>query len=230
MTDFSQNPFAVAEVMEHTEEPRVACLLVLDISYSMEGERIANLNKGLKVFTQELNDDSLASKRVEVGIITFGKEVSVAADFVSARDFRPPTLSVNGATPMGEAIVLAMDMVEARKAIYRQNGVQYYRPWIFLITDGGPTDTNESYWQSAINGVKAGEKGKKFAFYAVGVEEADFDCLRGVAVREPLKLKGLRFRELFKWLSDSLGAVSHSNPDEEVPLDSPSGWGTTPGR
>jgi uncharacterized protein YegL len=65
-------------------------------------------------------------------------------------------------------------------------------------------------------------------FFAVGVEGANFDSLRSIAVREPLKLKGLQFRELFQWLSSSLAAKSHSRPadEENVPLQSPAGWAT----
>ncbi len=121
---------------------------------------------------------------------------------------------------MGAAVVRAIDLVEGRKQEYRSNGIAYYRPWIFMITDGAPTDD----WQLAAAQIKEGEASKKFAFFSVGVEDADMSTLKQLSTREPLKLKGLMFRELFGWLSSSLRSVSRSTPGTDVPLDPPAGW------
>jgi uncharacterized protein YegL len=215
---FEQVPFSDAEFAENPE-PRCPCLLLLDNSMSMRGRPIKELNEGLSSFESELATDSLASKRVEVAVITFGP-VKVQLDFTSALNFTAPKISVAGDTPMGAAIEEGLDYLRARKDLYRSNGIAFYRPWIFLITDGAPTDS----WEHAARLIKEGEQSKGFSFYAVGVENANMDTLRQIcADREPLKLKGLQFRELFAWLSASLSSQSRSNPGDQVSVTDPTG-------
>ena len=220
-TTLDQVPFGGAEFAENPE-PRCPCILLLDTSGSMKGEPVAQLNEGLVVFKDELTADPLAQKRVEVALITFGP-VQIHSDFQTVDLFQPPRLEASGETPMGAAILQALALLEQRKQTYKANGISYYRPWVFLITDGAPTDA----WKDAAKKVRSDEEAKKLSFFAVGVEGAHFEILEEIAVRKPLKLKELRFRDLFVWLSNSLSAVSRSNVDDQVKLENPAtpeGW------
>jgi uncharacterized protein YegL len=207
--DFASNP-----------EPRCPCVLLLDVSKSMSGRPLNELNAGLATLHSDLADDVLAMKRVEIAIVTFGGSVRNDLPFTAAATFYPPALQAEGETPMGSAILTALDLIHARKNDYRSNGISYYRPWVFMITDGAPTDD----WQAAAAAVRQGESTKAFAFFAIGVKGADIATLKQISVREPLALQGFKFRELFRWLSTSLRQVSRSTPGSYVALPPPEGW------
>lgn len=214
----------------HPEQPHCPVVLILDVSYSMSADdKIGQLNKGLKYFVDDVMSDDLALKRLDLAIVTFGSSVNVAQDFTTVEGYQPPTLRVTGATPMGEAILKAMDMVEARKQTYKDNGTDYYRPWLFLITDGAPTDMEpgDARWNEVTGRIRSGEDEARFTFFTVGVEPADMKTLGQLAPpnRVPIQLRPGKFKEMFQWLSASQRKVSASKVGEQVALDSPMGWG-----
>jgi uncharacterized protein YegL len=228
--DMEQTPFEPGKIgFAENPEPRCASVLLLDVSGSMQGQPLSELQSGLAVYRDELAADALAKKRVEVAVITFGGSVDIIHNFSTADNFLPPTLVSKGDTPMGQAVLTGLNMLENRKSEYRQNGIHFYRPWVFLITDGAPTDANTSQWAEAVERVHKGEEKKSFLFFAVGVEGADMQKLAEISKRAPLGLKGLQFRKLFQWLSNSQQSVSRSTPGDAVPLTNPAapdGWAT----
>src|SRR5215471_3955851 len=187
--EFAENP-----------EPRCPCVLLLDTSGSMQGAPISALNEGLRVFKNDLSKDPVASRRVEVAVVSFDSAVTVVQDFVTADQFQPPSLTAQGTTCMGEAIQKALDMVQARKEQYKASGIAYYRPWVFMITDGEPQGEPEDVVERATQRIKNDENLKHVAFFAVGVENANMERLSTISIKAPLKLGGLNFSELFVWL------------------------------
>ncbi|MDR2409903.1 MAG: hypothetical protein LBE13_17580, partial [Bacteroidales bacterium] len=129
-SDFANNPTA-----------RVPVCLCLDTSGSMRrdstSDPIGELNAGLKVFYDVINNNIKTKTAAEICIVTFGGKAQMIEDFATVDD-RPdvPELGADGSTPMGEGVNLALDLLEERKNMYKDTGVDYFQPWLVLITDG----------------------------------------------------------------------------------------------
>ena len=205
-------------------DPRCPCVLLLDTSGSMAGAKIEELNKGLLALQESIRQDELARRRCEIAIITFGNGgVQTLQNFVTADEFQAPHLIAGGNTPMGEAIYKGLDLTRARKETYKENAIAYYRPWMFLITDGEPTDEK---WQEAGQLIRLEYDRNGVIFFAVGVEGANMQKLAQIAApkRPPVMLQGFKFVELFLWLSRSQQNISRSKVGEQVALPPIEGW------
>jgi uncharacterized protein YegL len=210
--EFAENP-----------EPRCPCVLLLDTSGSMSGRPLAALAEGLEALRYDLLLDPVAARRVEVALVTFDSRVQVVSDFVAPEAFEVPVLVAHGVTRMAAAIHTALDLVEDRKLTYRKHDISYYRPWVFLLTDGEPQGESAEEVAAASRRIHEEEEDRRALVFAVGVEGANMRRLREITVRPPLRLRGLDFRSLFVWLSRSMQAISHSLPEDRVPLPPP-GW------
>jgi uncharacterized protein YegL len=197
-------------VNESNPDPRIACALLLDTSGSMGGSPIEELNKGFELFCQEIKDDELAAKRAEIAVITFGGPPQLVIPFTEGRDLKPRQLTASGDTPLGKALNMAVDQLQQQKEAYKKAGLEYYRPWLFVLTDGRPTD-GEAFTAAAAR-VKDAEAQRHMSVFCIGIgEAADLGHLEELSgKRKPLRLEGLSFREFFSWLSASLGSASAS--------------------
>ena len=68
------------------------------------------------------------------------------------RAMEPGTVSAGLDVATGENRYPPLELVRLRKQQYQANGIAYNRPWVFLITDGAPTDD----WHPAARAVKDG--------------------------------------------------------------------------
>lgn len=216
------------EDLESNPSSRVPVCLVLDTSGSMEGASINELNEGVRLFYDAVRGDETALYAAEISVVTFGGNAMRQADF-STLEHQPeaPQFHANGGTPMGEAMNMALDMLEKRKDEYKASGVDYYQPWIVLMTDGMPNGNSEEL-SRAIQRTCDMVNNRKLTIFPIGIgEEADMDVLAKFSPkRSPLKLQGLNFKEFFAWLSKSVSKVSQSTPGDKVQLDVESikGW------
>lgn len=197
-------------------EPHMACVLLLDTSGSMCGAPIASLNKAINDFKEQTSMDELAQKRVDIAIIEFNDTARVVQDFTPLSQMQPVTLSATGCTSMGEGINLAIDKVKERNRFYNDMGTPCFKPWIFMITDGAPTDDISAARQRILDEENKGTHGK-LKFWAVGVPGYSKDVLTSLTKR-CIALDEANFKGIFDWLSESMVTISVSRVGENPQL------------
>jgi uncharacterized protein YegL len=227
---FGRNPEKTDGVgtggIQWISERHVACVFLLDTSGSMTvNNAIGKLNEGLRTFKEQTVNDTTFDEHtkacIDIALISFGPNATLLQDFVPTSSMEPPLLSANGGTPMGEALDMALDLIEQQKARYNELGTPYFRPWVFCITDGEPNDN----YQAAAQRLKNMESTKKVLGYCVGVENFNRNVMTTIFDPERIfELKNLNFPALFKFVSSSLASVRNSDPNagNSVAVDAPS--------
>jgi len=219
---------------------RVPICLVLDNSPSMSGEikrgsaveqvdprPIDELNEGLASFIEAIQDDDIARFSAEIAIVAFSSAAEVLLDFDSLENIKPPKINVarSGGTVIGKAVDLALQLLNNRKEEYQNAGVDYFQPWLVLMTDGRPTDHSHILSARKVSELVSQNKISVFPI-AIG-QGADLTILAKFSPkRSPLRLRGLQFKQFFEWLSKSVCMVSQSMPGEKIKIDSEGlkGW------
>jgi uncharacterized protein YegL len=202
-------------------EQKTICCFVIDVSGSMSGSPIDELNRGLREFHEEIKGTSMLANRLEVAIVEFCDQVNVLVSPFLVDQFTIPTLIARGTTKMVDGIRAGMQLVEERKGWYKQTGQPYLRPWIVLITDGEPDGDQDI--DGLAREVRNGEESKKFVFLAVGVKGANEDILKKISTKTAM-LEGLKFSSFFKWMSASMGIAASSKEGDKVNLPAPTDW------
>ncbi|MBQ9082168.1 MAG: VWA domain-containing protein [Clostridia bacterium] len=182
--------------------------------------RLEELTKGVREFYKSISSDEVAEASAEICIVTFDDTARCIEDFANIyRQNQSPVFRTGNNTAMGEGVNLALDLLERRKQEYVSAGVDYYQPWLVLMTDGAPNgDPNEL--ERAITRTAEAVRNRKLTVFPIAVgASADTDTLSRFAPgQRVLKLSGLDFPKFFQWLSASVATVSQTN-FEPITLD-----------
>jgi len=182
----------------------------------MIGAPIDSLNQALRDFKDKVSMDEMARKRVDIAIVEFNDTVRVVQEFTPISQMSPITLNAIGSTAMGEGINKAIDLVKDRNRFYNSIGTPCFKSWIFMITDGAPTDDIESAVWRIQEEESKGAHGK-LKFFALGVAGYNKKTLFRLTKRV-IELRDTDFSGIFNWMSESMVAISVSRVGAEASL------------
>lgn len=155
MNDFNFDLFGDYKQPNIDSSLKLPLCLVLDNSGSMAMRtksstgsivKIDELNNNVEKLINYIKNDTKARKICDLCIITFGGKVTLVTDYNSVDNIRPFKLMAGGNTPLGEAVGLAIDLLEKRRDYYIKNSIEHYKPIMVIMSDGEPTD---DYFMSA---------------------------------------------------------------------------------
>ena len=206
---------------------RLPICFCVDTSGSMEAPttngktRMQEVNEAFFSFITAMKDNEDVAASSDVAVVSFGGEAKIETNFQPIKNFDMAEFSAvhRAYTPLGEAVQVALKMLEVRKDKYKEKGMKYYQPWLVVITDGEPEGEGAvENMEIAIQQATALEKDSKLVIFNVGIgDDVNLDVLKRLSVKrkEPITVKETDLKSLFEFL----GASSQSVINDESSTD-----------
>ncbi len=192
---------------------RLPICFCLDVSGSMAGNPIRELNDGLQSFFSSIRENEETRSAADISIVTFGGKVEIVLPFgkLSKQQPIPKVQATTSLTPIGEGILTALELLNARKDGYKNLGIKYYQPWLVVITDGAPQgDEAMENMERAIDAVCELEGSGRLVVFNIGVgNNVDFTLLKRLSNKrsEPISILSAQFSKLFEFLGSSSSSI-----------------------
>jgi len=178
---------------------------------------IQELQNGIGYFFEAIKNDEIARYSAEISIVAFNDNAQTILDFASIDRQQIPELLASGSTSMGLGIEKTIENLNKRMIEYSDKGVDYYKPWLVLMTDGEPTDDITN----AVKKINQFNSEGNITLFPVAIgDKANIETLKKFSTLKNnavLKVRSAEyFQQFFEWLSQSVSVVSQSVPGEKV--------------
>lgn len=193
---------------------RLPVYLVLDCSESMAGSAIDSVNQGVSMLLAELKNNPQALETVFLSVITFSHDARQVVPLTELLQVQVPRLSIQPGTALGAALKLLADCL--KRDVVRTTATQKgdYRPLVFLMTDGQPTDI----WEPAATALASMTDPKIANLYAIGCgDDINTDVLYRITdvVLSMPDMSPEAFKKFFVWMTASVSSASKAVGDRE---------------
>jgi uncharacterized protein YegL len=189
-------------------------ILLLDVSGSMSGEKIHNLNDSVRDMLNTFSDTESGETEIHVAIITFGAQVKLHQSLASASTVHWQDLSAGGMTPLGTALQMAKAMIEDKDIVPSRA----YRPTVILVSDGGPNDAWEEPLNEFISDGRSAKCHRMAMAIGAGADEAVLGrFIEGTPSRLFYSENAKQLRDFFKFVTMTVTSQAKSQTPNIVP-------------
>ena len=176
------------------QKMHLPCVMLFDKSGSMnypkEEPPINALNAALEDFKEMFKEGKFGGNQqeidrlsaVDVCIIAFGgkgtdgtePDIEILQNFAPATEmFYTKKIVADGGTPLAKAFEKGLEKIVEIKKHYKNNDIEYYRPWLICLTDGESTETltdeGKEYYNSIKEKLAKETEGNHVLPYGIGV-------------------------------------------------------------
>lgn len=220
--DFTPGDFA------KSTKKRLPICFCLDTSGSMVAPtsngrtRMQELNEAFSKFITAMKSNDEVASSADIAMVTFGGKVGILQNFVPVTNLNVPEIEVNlrSLTPMGEAVQVALKLLEIRKEGYKQKGMEYYQPWLVVFTDGEPEGKNAiENMEEAIKQTVDLESQNKLVVFNIGIgDDANLDILQKLSVKreKPISVAETNLDQVFEFLGKSSDTAVSGDESTDV--------------
>lgn len=190
---------------------KLPIFFLLDVSESMVGVPLNSLEEGMERIISSLRQDPSALETVFISVIAFAGKAKVISPLIDIVSFYPPRLPIGGGTSLGLALETLMKEIDTKVVLQSSNRQGDWKPLVFLITDGKPTD-------NTTNSIKRWKEKYSHSATMVAITlgyNADTTLLKKLTPHV-LVYEGSSsddFKVFFDWISNSV--KSHSQAIEQ---------------
>lgn len=183
---------------------RLPVYLLLDTSGSMTGEPIEAVKNGVQMMMHSLRQNPQAIETAFVSIITFDSDAKQIVPLTDLASFQMVDIKASGVTSLGAALALLDDKLETEVTTTTLEQKGDWKPLIFVMTDGIPTDN----WQQGYSKLKAVNKGLIVGCAAgQGADDAILRQITNSVVRLD-SADSESISKFFQWVTASISTTS----------------------
>ena len=185
--------------------------------------RLDELQQGLQKFYDALYQDPKARDSAEVAIVTFDDTAKLLQDFSriehDGKKLEPPKLETGDRTSLGAGINLTLDYLEKRKLAYKTHGIDYYQPWLVILSDGENNGSQEELDRARARIYDMVAKDGLCVYpFIIGTNEG-MKTLASLSPKQPpMRIEQTNIQELFVWLYKSMPYIAAGRPAPACPF------------